>query len=372
MTSSVAGRSDEMGQRRLSLGRCVTQARLDARHVELGRSQQRAQLVVQIARQAAALVFACGLQMKGQLGELRGTLPDLGFQAAALDLGDALELQRVTAEDGVVPEDEIQRQQAAEAEHDRLDPTQRQRLELLGAARGENLRLTVHQRSPDAAHNGHLVLALRAQNQGQRGIDHAMVRAGLRQFFADQAGFAVVAEAANGREALDIVRRGEVDVVIMDIGMPGQSGVDALAAIRARAPELPVLILSGFAEEHYATTLLRQGASGYLNKDCDPEEIVKAIRTVFRGRKYITAGVAERLADGLAGGGDRPLHEQLSERELQVFLRLARRETVGHMAESRSLSLKTVSTYRTRVMEKMQLGSNSDLTYYASKNGLIQ
>lgn len=199
-----------------------------------------------------------------------------------------------------------------------------------------------------------------------------MVRAGLRQFFADQADFEVIAEAANGHAALDIVRRGEVDVIIMDISMPGHSGVDALAAIRARAPDLPVLILSGFPEQHYATTLLRQGASGYLNKDCDPEEIVKAIRTVHRGRKYITAGVAELLADGLSGGGDKPLHETLSERELQVFLRLAKGETVGHMAVSMSLSIKTISTFRTRVMEKMKLESNSDLTYYALKNGLIQ
>jgi DNA-binding NarL/FixJ family response regulator len=203
--------------------------------------------------------------------------------------------------------------------------------------------------------------------------DHAMVRAGLRQFFADQIDFSVVAEAATGREALDIVRRGEVDVILLDISMPDQSGVDALAAIKARAPDLPVLILSGFPEAHYATTLLRQGASGYLNKDCDPEEIVTAIRTVCRGRKYITAGVAERLADSLGSGtADRPLHESLSERELQVFLRLARGETIGHMAESMSLSVKTVSTYRSRVMEKMQLASNSDLTYYALKNGLIQ
>ena len=203
--------------------------------------------------------------------------------------------------------------------------------------------------------------------------DHAMVRAGLRQFFADQIDFQVVAEAATGRQAIDIVRKGEVDVILMDISMPDQSGVDALAAIKARAPDLPVLILSGFPEAHYATTLLRQGASGYLNKDCDPEEIVKAIRTVVRGRKYITAGVAEQLADGLSGGGgDKPLHEQLSERELQVFLRLAKGETIGHMAVSMSLSVKTVSTYRTRVMEKMRLESNSDLTYYALKNGLIQ
>ena len=154
--------------------------------------------------------------------------------------------------------------------------------------------------------------------------------------------------------------------------MPDQSGVDALAAIRARAPDLPVLILSGFPEEHYATTLLRQGASGYLNKDCDPQDIVTAIRTVHRGRKYITPGVAERLADGLSKGGDQLPHEQLSERELQVFLRLAKGETIGNLAVGMSLSVKTVSTYRTRIMEKMKLESNSDLTYYALKNGLIQ
>jgi DNA-binding NarL/FixJ family response regulator len=203
--------------------------------------------------------------------------------------------------------------------------------------------------------------------------DHAIVRAGLKQFFSEQVDLTVVAEAANGRDAIDIVRKGDVDVILMDLSMPDQSGVDALAAIKARAPDLPVLILSGFPEEHYATTLLRQGASGYLNKDCDPEEIVKAIRTVYRGRKYITAGVAELLADGLGGGSaDRPAHEQLSEREFQVFLRLAKGETIGHMANSMSLSVKTVSTYRTRVMEKMKLESNSDLTYYALKNGLIQ
>ncbi len=203
--------------------------------------------------------------------------------------------------------------------------------------------------------------------------DHAIVRSGLRQYFADQVDLKVTGEAANGREALDLVRKGEVDVMLMDLSMPDQSGIDALAAIKARAPDLPVLILSGFPEEHYATTLLRHGASGYLNKECDPEEIVKAIRTVYRGRKYITAAVAELLADGLGGGSvDKLPHEQLSEREFQVFLRLAKGETIGHMADSMSLSVKTVSTYRTRVMEKMKLASNSDLTYYALKNGLIQ
>ena len=202
--------------------------------------------------------------------------------------------------------------------------------------------------------------------------DHAIVRAGLRQYLSEQVDLRVVGEAANGREALDLVRQGEVDVLLMDLSMPGHSGVDALAAIKARAPELPVLILSGFPEAHYATTLLKQGASGYLNKECDPEEIIKAIRTVFRGRKYITPAVAELLADGLGNDPDKALHELLSEREFQVFLRLAKGETISVMADSMSLSVKTVSTYRTRVMEKMRLASNSDLTYYALKNGLIQ
>ncbi len=202
--------------------------------------------------------------------------------------------------------------------------------------------------------------------------DHAIVRTGLRQFFSEQVDLRVCGEASNGHEALELVRQGEIDVLLMDLSMPDQSGVDALAAIKARAPELPVLILSGFPEEHYATALLKQGAAGYLNKECDPEEIVKAIRTVFRGRKYITAGVAERLAETLGGDADKLPHELLSERELQVFLRLARGETVGHIADGMSLSVKTVSTYRTRVMEKLALASNSDLTYYALKNGLIQ
>jgi len=162
-------------------------------------------------------------------------------------------------------------------------------------------------------------------------------------------------------------------VMIMDVSMPGQNGVEALAAVKARAPELPVLILSSYPEAHYATPLMKQGASGYLNKECEPAEIVSAVRTLARGRRYITAAVAELLADQIGGGKtDGPLHEQLSEREFQVFLRLAQGETIGAIAESLSLSVKTVSTYRTRVMEKMQLASNSDLTYYALKTGLIQ
>jgi len=202
--------------------------------------------------------------------------------------------------------------------------------------------------------------------------DHAIVRSGLRQYLSEHVDLRVTGEASNGKDALTLARSGDVDVMLMDISMPDQGGIEALKAIKLRFPEMPVLILSGFPEAHYATTLLRQGASGYLNKECDPEEIANAIRTVARGRKYISPAVAELLADGLAGGLERPAHEMLSERELQVFLRLAKGETIGHMAEEMFLSVKTVSTYRTRVLEKLKLASNSDLTYYAMTNGLIQ
>lgn len=202
--------------------------------------------------------------------------------------------------------------------------------------------------------------------------DHAIVRTGLRQFLSEHVDLRVTGEVNNGREALELVRGGEVDVLLMDISMPEHGGVDALQAIKARFPDLAVLILSGFPEAQYATTLLRYGASGYLNKECAPEDIVNAIRTVARGRRYVSPAVAELLADGAAGAVEQPAHELLSEREMQVFLRLAQGETIGHMAEQMFLSVKTVSTYRSRVLEKLKLASNSDLTYYALKNGLIQ
>ena len=201
--------------------------------------------------------------------------------------------------------------------------------------------------------------------------DHAIVRSGLRNFFADHVDLRVVGEAANGREAIDLVRTTEMDVLLMDLAMPGQSGLDALAMIRAKAPDVGILILSGYPEEHYAMNLIRQGASGYLNKECDPTEIVEAVRTIALGKRYITRTVADLLAQQLGRKDDVPLHEQLSEREFQVFLKLARGETAGDVAKSLSLSVKTVSTYRTRLMAKMGLASNSDLTYYALKNRLI-
>ena len=201
--------------------------------------------------------------------------------------------------------------------------------------------------------------------------DHAIVRSGLKQFLAEHVDLRVVGEAANGREAIDLVRTTELDVLIMDLAMPGQSGLDALAMIRAKAPDLGILILSGYPEEQYAINLIRQGASGYLNKECDPAEIVDAVRTIALGRRHITPAVAELLAQQLGRKAEAPLHEQLSEREFQVFLKLAKGESAGDVAESLSLSVKTVSTYRTRLMEKMGLATNSDLTYYALKNKLI-
>ncbi len=201
--------------------------------------------------------------------------------------------------------------------------------------------------------------------------DHSIVRSGLRQYFEDESDLQVVGEAASGGEAIDLVRKTEMDVLLMDLSMPGQTGIDALAMIRAKAPDLAILILSGYPEEHYALNLIRQGASGYLSKQCEPSEIVAAIRTVAQGRRYITPAVAELLAQQLTRPDEGLPHEQLSEREFQVFVRLAKGETVGDIAEGLSISVKTVSTYRTRIMEKMGLTSNSSLTYYALKNKVI-
>ncbi len=201
--------------------------------------------------------------------------------------------------------------------------------------------------------------------------DHAIVRAGLKQFLSEMVDMRVVGEASTGREAIDLVRTTEMDVIIMDLSMPGQSGIDALAMIRAKAPDVGILILSGYPEEQYAVNLIKQGASGYLNKECEPMEIVTAIRTIALGRRYISPSVAELIAQQLDRKDGSAAHDLLSEREFQVFLKLAKGETAGDIANALSLSVKTVSTYRTRLMEKMGLASNSDLTYYALKNKLI-
>ena len=203
--------------------------------------------------------------------------------------------------------------------------------------------------------------------------DHAIVRCGLRKFLSQHVDLRVIGEAGSGRGAIELVRTTpQLDVLVMDLTMPGQSGSDTLAMLRVKAPDLGILILSGYPEEHYATNLLRQGAGGYLNKECEPSEIVQAIRTIALGRRYISPAVAEQLAQQLDSKLTGPAHEHLSKREWEVFIKLAKGEKASGVAAALSVSVKTVSTYRTRLLEKMSLASNSDLTYYALKHNLIE
>ena len=202
--------------------------------------------------------------------------------------------------------------------------------------------------------------------------DHAIVRAGLKQFIADQADMEVAAEASTGAETIAAVRAAEFDVVLLDISMPDKNGIDTLKTLKLVKPELPVLMLSAYAEDQYAVNLLRAGASGYLNKEAASTQLVGAIRTVVHGRKYVSPSLAQILADGVSGDADRPLHAELSQREFQIFCKLAAGAAVSKIADELNLSVKTVSTYRTRILEKMAMKSNADLTYYAIKNGLIE
>jgi two-component system invasion response regulator UvrY len=202
--------------------------------------------------------------------------------------------------------------------------------------------------------------------------DHAIVRAGLRQFIADQVDMEVTAEAASGSETVAAVRAAEFDVVLLDISMPDKNGIDTLKTLKHVKPELPILMLSAYAEDQYAVNLLRAGAAGYLNKEAASTQLVGAIRTVVHGRKYVSPSLAQILADGVSGDADRPLHAELSQREFQIFCKLAAGAAVSKIADELNLSVKTVSTYRTRILEKMAMKSNADLTYYAIKNGLIE
>lgn len=202
--------------------------------------------------------------------------------------------------------------------------------------------------------------------------DHQIVRAGFKQIFSAVDDITVVAEASNGREALDLARQQLCDVLMLDIAMPDQNGIDTLRTIKQGQPGLPILILSSYPAQQYALNLFRMGANGYLNKECDAEELIRAVRTVSEGRRYVSQAVGELLAQGFDRDVTSALHTELSDREFQVFLRLAKGDSVSAIAMALSLSAKTVSTYRARIMEKMRLESNSDLTYYAMKNGLLE
>lgn len=201
--------------------------------------------------------------------------------------------------------------------------------------------------------------------------DHAIVRAGLKLFISDQNDMTIAAEASSGAETIELLRAEEFDVLLLDISMPDRSGVDTLKAVRQLRPALPVLMLSAYAEEQYAVNLMRAGASGYVNKEAASAQLVNAIRTVVQGRKYVSPALAQILANGIASDSDEPLHRQLSQREFQVFCKLAAGQPASRIADELFLSVKTVSTYRSRIMEKMALKSNADLTYYAIKNKLI-
>lgn len=229
------------------------------------------------------------------------------------------------------------------------------------------------QRVGDREQGGVAPQGLRAMPAVRVGIaeDHPITRAALRSFLDEQDDIRVVAEAASGREAIDLVRTQQVDVLLLDLGMPGQSGIDALTMIKAKAEHVAVLVLSAYPERQYAVPLIRSGASGYLNKSCELPEICAAIRRVAQGGRYITPVVAELLATQVIAATPGSLHEQLSARELQVFLKLAQGCTAAQVAAELSLSAKTVSTYRARLMRKLDARSNSDLTYYALKHRLL-
>ena len=201
---------------------------------------------------------------------------------------------------------------------------------------------------------------------------HAVVRAGLRQFLEEDRTITEIGDASTGREALDALRNGRWDLLILDINMPDRSGLDILSHIRAAGYNTRVLVMSGLPERQYALNVLRAGARGYLSKEGAPDELLKAVRAILDGRRYVSPALAELLVSELDQDADKPLHARLSEREFQVLCKLAAGRAVSDIAGELCLSVKTVSTYRTRVLDKMHLETNADLTTYALRNGLIQ
>ena len=201
--------------------------------------------------------------------------------------------------------------------------------------------------------------------------DHPIVREGLRQIIEVATDMVVTDEARNGVEVLEKIKENDFDVVILDISMPGRSGLDILKEVRKERPELSVLILSIHPEEQYGVRLLKAGASGYLTKESAPEELVNAIRIISQGRKYITSSLAERLALKLGDDFEGPLHENLSDREYEVMCMIAKGMTIKEIAEKLFLSVKTISTYRYRILGKMRMKSNAELIRYALKLGLV-
>lgn len=202
--------------------------------------------------------------------------------------------------------------------------------------------------------------------------DHTILRSGLRRILEDEFPGLAVGEAGNADEALRSLRKGAWDLVLLDVSLPGRSGLDLLPEVKALHPHLPVLMLSMFGEQQFAVRALKAGAAGYLTKERAADELILALRTVLGGRRYVSASLAEQLAAHVALDRDRPPHERLSAREFEVFRRIAAAKGVTEIAEELGLSVKTVSTYRTRILEKMELGSNAELMQYAIRHGLVE
>jgi DNA-binding NarL/FixJ family response regulator len=201
--------------------------------------------------------------------------------------------------------------------------------------------------------------------------DHAVVRQGLKQILGDTPEMLVAGEATTGQEVLDKVRAEPWDVVVLDISMPDRSGLDILKQLRSERPKLPVLVLSMHSEDQYAMRVLKAGASGYLTKDSAPDELVKAIRKVVSGGTYVSSLLAEKLAFEIGTDSSRLPHETLSDREFQVLRGIAAGKSVTEIAAELYLSPKTVSTYRARLLQKMNLGTTAELMHYAMQNHLI-
>ncbi len=201
--------------------------------------------------------------------------------------------------------------------------------------------------------------------------DHVMFREGLKQVLAGEADFRVTGEAGSGPEAMEKICAGRYDVIVLDISMPGQSGMDILGELRKMQPNTPVLILSMHPEDQYAVRVIKAGASGYLTKESAASELITALRKVASGGKYISESLAERLATALERDSHDMPHHQLSNREFQVLLKLASGETLREIAGDLLLSEKTISTYRSRILEKLDLRNNVELTHYAIRNGLV-
>ncbi|GLS15446.1 response regulator [Hydrogenophaga electricum] len=201
--------------------------------------------------------------------------------------------------------------------------------------------------------------------------DHAMVRRGIRDTIAEAVDIQVVGEAGSYPELREIMRRVPTDVLVLDLNMPGRGGLEVLTALREEGSPVKVLVVSMYPEDQYAIRCLRAGARGYLNKASEPQELIAAIRTIHQGRKYVTPAVAEMLVDSLNAPEDQELHASLSERELQTLQKIASGKKLSDIAEELMLSPKTVSVYRARVLEKLHLSNNAELTVYAIRNGLV-